>query len=39
MAYANVSLDPTQFIHYIFWLDIMMNIYNNEFQQLGDVVH
>ena len=36
---ANVSLDLIKFVDHIFQLDTMMNIYNNEFQPIGDVAH
>ena len=39
VAYTNVSLEPTQFMNCIFQLNAIMNIYNNEFRPIGDVIH
>ena len=38
-AYAEVSLNPCQVVDRIFWLDTIMNIYNNGFHPIGDAVH
>ena len=39
VACTKLSLDPCQFVDRIFWLDTIMNMYNNRFHLIRDVVH